>query len=115
MYIDTYTRVADSKLYKDKTALTVADILSDRVVPFYEEQGIPILRILTDRGAEYKGKIENHAYQLYLSISGIEHTTTNVYSPETNGICQRFNKTMKQEFFEVAMRKKIYESIRIFV
>lgn len=111
VYIDTYTRVADSKLYEDKTALTAADILNDRVVPFYEEQGIPILRILTDRGTEYKGKIENHAYQLYLSISGIEHTTTKAYSPETNGICERFNKTMKQEFFEVAMRKKIYSSV----
>lgn len=111
VYIDTYTRVADSKLYQDKTALTAADILNDRIVPFYEEQGIPILRILTDRGTEYKGKIENHAYQLYLSISGIEHTTTKAYSPQTNGICERFNKTMKQEFFEVAMRKKIYNSI----
>jgi transposase InsO family protein len=111
VYIDTYTRVADSKLYLDKTALTAADILNDRIVPFYEEQGIPILRILTDRGTEYKGKIENHAYQLYLSISGIEHTTTKAYSPQTNGICERFNKTMKQEFFEVAMRKKIYNSV----
>jgi len=111
VYIDTYTRIADSKLYEDKTALTAADILNDRIVPFYEQEGVPILRILTDRGTEYKGKIENHAYQLYLSISGIEHTTTKAYSPQTNGICERFNKTMKQEFFEVAMRKKIYSSV----
>jgi transposase InsO family protein len=111
VYIDTYARVADSKLYEDKTALTAADMLNDRVLPWYEEQGIPVLRILTDRGTEYKGNIENHAYQLFLSIAGIEHTTTKAYSPQTNGICERFNKTMKQEFFEVAMRKKIYSSI----
>lgn len=72
---------------------------------------MPILRILTDRGTEYKGKIENHAYQLFLSIEGIEHTITKAYSPQTNGICERFNKTMKQEFFETAMRKKIYLSL----
>jgi hypothetical protein len=72
---------------------------------------VPILRILTDRGTEYKGKIENHAYQLFLSIEGIEHTITKAYSPQTNGICERFNKTMKQEFFETAMRKKIYLSL----
>jgi transposase InsO family protein len=111
VYIDTYSRVADAKLYEDKTSLTAADILNDRVLPWYEEEGIPILRILTDRGTEYKGKIEHHAYELFLSIAGIEHTTTKAYSPQTNGICERFNKTMKQEFFEVAMRKKIYNSV----
>ncbi len=111
VYIDSYARVADVKLYQDKTALTSADILNDRILPWYEEQGVPILRILTDRGTEYKGKIENHAYQLFLSISGIEHTTTKAYSPQTNGMCERFNKTMKQEFFEVAMRKKIYSDL----
>ena len=111
VYIDTYSRVADVKLYQDKTALTSADILNDRVLPWYMEQEVPILRILTDRGTEYKGKIENHAYQLFLSIEGIEHTTTKAYSPQTNGICERFNKTMKHEFFETAMRKKIYSSL----
>ena len=63
-------------LYQDKTALTSGDMLNDRVLPFYNEQGVPVLRILTDRGTEYKGKIENNAYQLFLSIEGIEHTTT---------------------------------------
>jgi transposase InsO family protein len=111
VYIDTYARIADAKLYRDKTALTAADILNDRILPWYNEQGVPILRILTDRGTEYKGKIENHAYQLFLSIEGIEHTITKAYSPQTNGICERFNKTMKQEFFETAMRKKIYLSL----
>jgi transposase InsO family protein len=111
VYIDTYSRVADAKLYEDKTSLTAADILNDRILPWYEEEGIPILRILTDRGTEYKGKIEHHAYELFLSIAGIEHSTTKAYSPQTNGICERFNKTMKQEFFEVAMRKKIYNSV----
>lgn len=111
VYIDTYSRVADAKLYQDKTALTSADMLNDKVLPFYSEHEIPILRILTDRGTEYKGKIENHAYQLFLSIEGIEHTTTKAYSPQTNGICERFNRTMKEEFFEIAMRKKIYTSL----
>lgn len=111
VYIDTYSRVADAKLYQDKTALTSADMLNDRILPFYNEQGVPVLRILTDRGTEYKGKIENHAYQLFLSIEGIEHSTTKAYSPQTNGICERFNKTMKHEFLEIAMRKKIYSSL----
>lgn len=86
-------------------------MLNDRVLPWYETQGIPILRILTDRGSEYKGNIEHHAFELFLSIEGIEHTTTKAYSPQTNGMCERFNKTMKQEFFDTAMRKKIYTEL----
>ncbi len=72
---------------------------------------IPILRILTDRGTEYKGNIEHHAFELFLSIEGIEHTVTKAYSPQTNGICERFHKTMKNEFYDTAMRKKIYNSL----
>jgi len=67
-FIDTYSRVANIKLYTNKTAITSADILNDRILPWYEEQKVQLLRILTDRGTEYCGKIENHAYQLFLSI-----------------------------------------------
>jgi hypothetical protein len=105
-FIDTYSRVADVKLYKDKTAITSADILNDRILPWYESQEIPLLRILTDRRTEYCGKIENHAFQLFLSIENIDHSKTKAYSPQTNGICERFHKTMKQEFYDTAFRKK---------
>ncbi|ACE06297.1 hypothetical protein Aasi_0956 [Candidatus Amoebophilus asiaticus 5a2] len=110
-YIDSYTRVAEAKLYTEKTAITSAHILNERVLPWYAEQGIPVLRIMTDRGTEYKGTLENHAYELFLSVEGIEHTTTKAYSPQTNGMCERFHKTMKTEFYDTAMRKKIYTSL----
>lgn len=109
--IDTYSRVAEAKLYQDKTPITSADVLNDRVIPFFAEHQLDILRVLTDRGTEYCGTLENHAYQLYLSVEGIEHTRTKANSPQTNGICERFHKTMKQEFYDTAFRKKIYHSI----
>lgn len=109
--IDTYSRVAEAKLYREKTAITAADILNDRVLPWYAEHGIDVLRILTDRGTEYCGKLENHAFQLYLSVENIDHTKTKANSPQTNGICERFHKTMKQEFYDTAFRKKIYQSL----
>lgn len=109
--IDTYSRVAEAKLYTDKSAITAADILNDRVLPWYAEHGIRCLRILTDRGTEYCGKLEHHAFQLYLSIEDIDHTRTKANSPQTNGICERFHKTMKNEFYDIAFRKKIYSSI----
>lgn len=64
-----------------------------------------IIRILTDRGTEYCGKLETHDYQLYLGINGIEHTKTKARHPQTNGICERFHKTVLHEFYQVAFRR----------
>lgn len=110
-FIDTYTRVAFAKLYLQKHAITAADLLNDRVVPFFEEHQIPLLRILTDRGTEYCGKKDQHEYQLYLAIENIAHTKTKAKSPQTNGICERFHKTMLEEFYQIAFRKKIYRTL----
>lgn len=111
-FIDTYTRVAFAKVYDRKTALTAADLLNDRVLPFFEQQGLPLLRILTDRGTEYKGKPEHHEYELYLNIEGIEHSKTQVRHPQSNGICERLHRTMQEEFYAVAFRKKLYGSLQ---
>ncbi|AMV15321.1 Integrase core domain protein [Legionella pneumophila] len=110
-FVDTYSRVAFAKLYTTKIPITSADILNDKVLPFFEQYNLPILRILTDRGTEYCGKVEHHDYQLYLAINNIDHTKTKANSPQTNGICERFHKTILQEFYQVTFRKKIYESI----
>lgn len=110
-FIDTYSRVAFAKLYETKHAITSADILNDRVLPFFEVHQIPLLRILTDRGTEYKGKPEHHEYELYLAIEGIEHSKTQVRHPQTNGICERLQRTMQEEFYAVAFRKKLYNSL----
>ena len=77
----------------------------------YEEQEIRLQRILTDRGTEYKGKIENHPYQLYLDLEDIDHTTTKAKSPQTNGICERFHRTVQEEFYSIIFRKKVFTSV----
>jgi hypothetical protein len=110
-FIDTYSRVAFAKLYQSKHAITSADVLNDRVLPFFEEQQIPLLRILTDRGTEYNGKPEHHEYQLYLQIEGIDHSKTKVRHPQSNGICERLHRTMQEEFYAVAFRKKLYDNL----
>lgn len=110
-FIDTYSRVGICKLYTEKTAITSADLLNDKVIPFFAEYKIPLLRILTDRGTEYCGKVESHAYQLYLAVENIDHSRTKANSPQTNGICERFHKTMKNEFYDIAFRKKIYHTV----
>jgi len=112
-FIDTYTRVAFAKIYDRKHAITSADILNDRVLPFFEEHQIPLLRILTDRGTEFKGRPETHEYELYLQIEGIEHSRTQVRHPQTNGICERLHRTMQEEFYAVAFRKKMYDNLEL--
>jgi transposase InsO family protein len=110
-FIDTYSRVAFAKLYDSKHAITSADLLNDRVLPFFDEQQIPLLRILTDRGTEYKGKPEYHEYELYLQIEGIEHSKTQVRHPQSNGICERLHRTMQEEFYAITFRKKLYDNL----
>jgi transposase InsO family protein len=110
-FIDTYSKVAFVKLYDRKTPLTAADLLNDRVMPFFDVQEVPLSRVLTDRGTEYCGSPERHEYELYLAIENIDHTRTRVKRPQTNGICERFHKTMLNEFYRIAFRKKIYGSL----
>jgi len=110
-FVDTYSKVAHCKLYTTKTPITAADLLNDRVLPFMEEHGMGLLRVLTDRGTEYCGKVEQHDYELYLAINDIEHTKTKAQSPQTNGICERFHRTILNEFYQITFRRKIYRSI----
>jgi transposase InsO family protein len=110
-FIDTYAKVAFAKLYDRKTPITAADLLNDRVVPFYDEHDIRLSRVLTDRGTEYCGSPERHEYELYLAVEDIDHSRTKTKSPQTNGICERFHRTVLDEFYRVAFRKKIYRTI----
>ena len=110
-FIDTYSKIAFVKLYDRKNALVAADLLNDRVIPFFEQHEIKLLRMLTDRGTEYCGNRENHEYQLYLAVENIDHSKIKVRSPQQNGIVERFQKTVLNEFYQIAFRRKIYETI----
>ncbi len=110
-FVDTYSKIAFCKLYKTKTPITAADLLNDRVFPFFEDHDVPLLRMLTDRGTEFCGVQDRHDYELYLAINDIEHTKTKARHPQTNGICERFHRTILEEFYQVEFRKKVYKSI----
>jgi len=110
-FIDTYSRVAFAKLYTSKHAITSADILNDKVLPFFDQNQIPLLRVLTDRGTEFNGRPENHEYELYLQIEGVDHSKTKVRHPQSNGICERLHRTMQEEFYAITFRKKLYQEL----
>ena len=110
-FVDTYSKVAAAKLYTTTTPITAADLLNERVLPLFEEHGLPLLRMLTDRGTETCGRVEQHDYELYLAVNDIDHTKTKARSPQTNGFCERFHKTILQAFYPVTFRKKLYADI----
>ena len=110
-FIDTYAKVGFAKLYTTKTPITAADLLNDRVLPFYAEHKLPLPRVLTDRTTEYCGNVEQHPYELYLAVNDIDHTKTKAKSPQTNGICERFHKTVLQAFYQVTFRKTLYRDL----
>lgn len=109
--IDTHCNIGFAKLYTERTALTAADFLNDKVLPFFDEHGMRVLRMLTDNGVEYCGRQESHPYELYLHLNEIEHTRTRVRRPQTNGSVERLNQTIQDEFYSVAFRKKLYRSL----
>src|SRR5436190_15389864 len=110
-FIDTSSKVALAKLYDRETPLTAADLLNDRVVPFFDAHEVKLSRVLTDRGTEYCGNPERHEYELYLAVEDVDHSRTKTKNPQTNGIVERFHKTVLDEFYRVAFRKRIYSSI----
>lgn len=109
--IDTYSNVGFAKLYLDKTSLAAADALNDKVLPFFDEEHMKVLRVLTDNGREYCGPKEQHRYALFLHLNDIEHSRTKVRSPQTNGCTEKLNQTIHEEFYKVAFRKKIYTTL----
>src|SRR6195256_2169675 len=106
-FIDTYAKVACAKLYDRKTPITAADLLNDRVIPFFDSHEVKLLRVLTDRGSEYCGNPERHEYELYLAIEDMDHSRTKTKSPQRNGICERFHKTVLNEVSRIGFRKRV--------
>jgi transposase len=109
--VDANCSLGFGKLYLSKVPMTAVDVLHDRVLPFYDDHGVTIEHLLTDNGRETCGKPLSHPYELYLAIQQIEHRRTRIGSPETNGFCERFHRTVKEEFYSVAFRRTFYESV----
>jgi len=79
-------------------------------LPFYRERALAVSAVLTDNGREFCGT-DAHPFELYLQLNDIEHRTTRVRRPQTNGFVERFNRTVLDEFFRLAFRTTLYESV----
>ena len=106
--IDTFCSLAFAKVYTSKMPITACDLLYERVLPFYEALGVEIGAVLTDNGREFCGKPDSHPFELLMALEDIEHRTTKVRSPQTNGFVERMNRTLLDECFRVEGRKTWY-------
>ncbi|CAH2031320.1 IS481 family transposase [Trichlorobacter ammonificans] len=109
--IDCYSRYAWGKLYTNKLPVTAVHVLNEDVLPFFEEHDARISTILSDNGREFCGRPDNHPYELFLQLEEIEHRTTKVRRPQSNGFVERLHRTLLDEHFRVMGRTKWYESL----
>ena len=108
--VDAFCSLAFAKVYTSKMPITAAELLYDRVLPFYEALGVPVQAVLTDNGREYCGRPERHPYELLLALHDIEHRRTKIRSPRTNGFVERMNRTLLDECFRIKGRTTWYIS-----
>jgi transposase InsO family protein len=109
--VDCHSRFAFGHLYTSKVPVTAVHVLNEKVLPFFEEHECPIVTILTDNGREYCGRMDGHPFELFLQLEGIEHRTTKVRRPQSNGIVERLHRTLLDEHFRIQGRIKFYESL----
>jgi transposase InsO family protein len=108
--VDTYGSYAFGFVHPGKVPEAAATVLHNDVLPFYAERGISVGAVLTDNGREFCGT-DTHPYELYLALNDIAHRRTQVAHPYTNGFVERFHRTIKDEFFAVALRETFYEAV----
>jgi transposase InsO family protein len=109
--IDCYSRYAWGRLYTSKLPVTAVHVLNSDVPPFFEKHGVPIKTVLSDNGREYCGRLDKHPYELFLQLEGIEHRTTKVRRPQSNGFVERLHRTLLDEHFRIKDRTKWYDSV----
>lgn len=109
--IDCHSRYAWGRLYTSKLPVTAVHILNEEVLPMFEQHQTAISTVLSDNGREFCGRPDRHPYELFLQLEGIEHRTTKVRRPQSNGFVERLHRTLLDEHFRVKGGQKWYEAL----
>jgi transposase InsO family protein len=109
--IDCFSRHAWGRLYTSKMPVTAVHVLNEDVLPFFEQHNARITTVLSDNGREFCGRPDRHPYEIFLQLEEIEHRTTKVRRPQSNGFVERLHRTLLDEHFRIMGRTKWYESL----
>ena len=104
-FVDTYCKLVFAKLYDSKTPITSAVLINHRVLLYFEQHDLPMLRRLTHLVREYCGRMDQQDYSLYLAINGIAHTKIKAHSQQTSIIFKLFYRTIPQDFYQVVFHR----------
>ena len=109
--VDCHSRYAWGRLYPNKMQATAVHLMNNDVLPTFDVHGARISTVLSDNGREFCGRPDRHTYELFLQLEEIEHRTTKVRRPHSNGFVERLHRTLFDEHFRVMRRKKFYDGI----
>ena len=109
--IDCHSRYAWARLYSSKLPVTAVHLMNNDVIPTFETHAAKIDTVLSDNGREFCGRPDQHPYELFLQLEEIEHRTTRVKRPQSNGIVERLHRTLLDEHFRVEGRRTWFETI----
>lgn len=109
--LDCFSRYAWGRLYTTKLPVTAVHVLNNDVLPFFEERDCPVETVLSDNGREFCGRPDQHPYEIFLQLEGIEHRCTKVRRPQSNGFIERLHRTLLDEHFRIQGRTKWYETV----
>jgi transposase InsO family protein len=103
--IDCHSRYARARLYPNKLPVTAVYLMNNDMLPTFEAHDGKIETVLSDNGREFCGRPDQHPYELFLQLEEIEHRTTRVKRPQSNGIVERLHRTLLDEHFCVEGRR----------
>ncbi len=109
--IDCHSHYAWGKLCTSKLPVTAVQLMNNDVLPTFEKHDARIDVVLSDNGREFCGRPDRHLYELFLQLEEIEHRTTRVKRPQSNGIIDRLHRTLLDEHFRVEGRKTWFETV----
>jgi transposase InsO family protein len=109
--IDCHSRYGWARLHTSKLPITAVHLMNNDVIPTFEAHDAKIETVLSDNGREFCGREDRHPYELFLQLEDIDHRTTRVKRPQSNGIVERFHRTLLDEHFRVEGRKTWFETV----
>ncbi|VFB10905.1 integrase catalytic subunit [Aeromonas salmonicida] len=86
-------------------------MLNETTLSFFETHQAQVYTVLSNSGREFYWRPDHHPYELLLQLEKIEHRTTKVRRPQSNGFIERLHHALLDEHFRIKGRTTWYESV----